>query len=396
MSAVVLAPAGSPARRAAAIYRDDVPAAWDQLHPRRLLLRIDDAGTGETRELTLVDNVAKGTDLRPDLVTLRFAPDGRSLAFTLDPSAGWSLVHLGFTPFVLCRHRTLPPGPEPSWRFVPAAPALAREFASTAPVSPGAVVHVDSAAGSAVRLRHFAAAVDFARSHPAEAALRRAIATTLVSPWLTSEDYAPLDIVYRDRWLLGLGDADTEVRAAMIAALESPPPRGQSREVILQRASYLLTRSTDAQAQDLIAGHLLANGANADVRGIEVDELAWALAEVTERRRAGSDAVRRALEALAPPGLSTFNRSRYWPAVQAVRALCSLGDARARAVLAAIAAPACEQALTRWPTDFSDPHQPGKDLLPLGARDPELSCWARAALTLEGSDARAPRPRSTP
>jgi hypothetical protein len=111
--------------------------------------------------------------------------------------------------------------------------------------------------------------------------------------------------------------------------------------------------------------------------------MAWSLAEITERRRAGSLVVRQASDALTPSGLSAFDRRAFCPAVQAVRALRAIADRASLASLARIAAPTCERPLPRWPSDFGDPHMPGRDLLPLGSPDPELSCWARAALAPE-------------
>lgn len=344
-------------------------------------------------------------------VVLRFTPDGRALAVTLDGGRIWRYVCLdaGEAPF-LCTHVNLEGTGESLWARAPETRALCLEVLLTATGGPppaGGASHFDAAE------RELGPAAQYALARAAEdPELRRAFARVFFGPRAapySEGGYTPLPGSLA-HFAAKLVSSHEDVRAVFEAGLGGEE---------VSNAAAVLALVPDARTADALASALrtaCAGGERSEARRTRAFWLAWALARVAIALEGGSDAAIAALEAALGDGSPlvekdprplkgesmTVARSEDSAArrfaVQGLAALARSSPA-ARAALERIAAGPRRRVRTLTGEILEEEATAAgfslefRDLGTERCRDQneyrEPACWARAALQwLDSSEAR--------
>jgi len=371
-------------------------------------VRLDDAGATDA---AMFDRVKSFRRAR-----LSFAADGHALALSTDEGKAWRYVALdaGERPFY-CRHVSFQ-GADP-WASAPTTRALALEILASSN-EPGVETGRNHATPGETFphdfrdvVHEFRGAVLFAGAHDDDPALRLALARALLLPGnqLGSDDL-PERAIER---VAAAATKDEKVREVLLRAPAGPH---------FARLVRVLALLPDAAAQDRLAELTATEQAAAPTAagdGRWLDAL-QALAASTLRRRAGCEAVARALTVAAtgarpmPPGLKyDYEKESVLAARAAARriaayGLLGLGTPAAKATVAEIARPPCQRAMYR---DGQEVVEPGEAPLPWSKGQLEsvydeiqrdrsqhftTSCWVRNALAAAAPPAVAPPPQILP
>ncbi|HEV8320167.1 MAG TPA: hypothetical protein VG389_01030 [Myxococcota bacterium] len=310
--------------------------------------------------------------------TLRFAPDGHALALSTDGGHVFRYAALDAGEHLLyCRRYTFAGEGDDLWASAPTTRAIALEILGT--VAPPAVSAHPSADHALTRWeREAEAAAGVVCAHRDDAALALALAHAVVERahpfWLASTGPASP----QPAALACLGDAArlypavSRILVDVLLAADREELEGR------EHAAEALGRAADADTQDVLA-RVATGPMPAPASGVPTcwlrGKLAWALASVTTRRHAASDAAFTALTALASaPGPCPDEPAGKMARIAAVRGLAALADPRARAALTALAPESCPGELPPWPAEFAYFNEPE------GGGDFPIACWARAAL----------------
>lgn len=377
-SETVSAPADARWQRATAIVR---------FEPRRsgvhasqsaevvLSVRLEGAGASEDVVLDAYLEGGEGPgdtpratfeQLKDPKLALAFSPDGGALGVSVDGGATHRIVSFVDEEPLYCAHATF----DGDWSQAPSHRELVLEiFASADPPVGSGRLHLEPGEHPRGRFR-FQRELALARAHACarldDAELRRAVLSALVLPGtqLSGSSADEDELVACATKAVADHPADQII---LVDALTGAAPDQRAR------AARALVDGGDARARDAIAAVLdelppACTEADASCIGEHVVQasLAWAVAKISSRLGASSDAAR---EALVAASSSTHPVTR----AHAVRGLAVAPDEQATARLQAIAAEPCDAPLPRWDATIA----------PFNRLHPEphaAACLARAAL----------------
>ncbi len=304
---------------------------------------------------------------------LRLAPDGHALALSED-GARWSYVALDVPDELFVCFHTRVEAREP-FDALPTTRALAREILASARRADGRVVGHPSDDGAGWSDGELRGALRYACAHLDDAALGRDVASALVREGMSA---AIWDLPTRAKVVACLGAfarRDEAVQKTLVDTLERAPAAALEQRAF---AAEGLAALADETAQRVLAADLdwrvrsRPRFSECDLAARE----AWALAEVTERRRAAPREVEATLASLARSDVTCVGDATMEVVrAQSVRALAALTDAPARSTIDALAT-RCSGATPAWPKSFDNEWEVAD---PRDWSVAPVGCWAAAA-----------------
>ena len=333
-------------------------------------LQLDGAPGGKIDLDDAYEGDAEWAAMRKPDFALRFAPEGKALAVSLDGGKSYRFVSFETDPPLYCRHERF--SLDGGWAAMPDMRRVVLDIlATTDPPGPS---HSHLAAGETPRVRwryekELEGAVQYACAHLDDADLRKGVVDCILG------EGSQLDITTLIATVTECGgkvaQRDTALRATLLAALEKGSVDSR------MRAAQTLSSVDDAAVQSALSRVLstvkpcvLAGAADTPEAkrcrddAFERDAFLWSLARVT--LGLGSvppDQVQALVDLTRDP------QPRV--AIHAARMLSVAAQPAARARLAELAAKECFRPI-RWSEDF-------RSWTDSGGPD-DMPCWARAAL----------------